>query len=338
MRIAFFWLALSLSLALAGFRPAAALEPQFSSPERLMQWTFTYRSHEEVERVPTAVRAMFDLGLLRDEEKAGFFLGFIAGTLRVNPEKADWLVTKMFPLPAKEQGIIIKAIAYSGLPGWPVMLQRFGERMPERKGLIEDFLSGREPTLLEAPWEKGPPLLYTLWGYYVATGYYEPVRRVIETLRWSQSKDDEEGWSWGGFKSAIGLTGHEPSLDEVTVGSTAKWTLVSYAEHHRDLVDFYRVELMHQPPEIAGPLQEVLEAARDFEAERVRKEEAAVMEDAKRRSLTKRTPGQKAATVGSVGISAACVVAGATGHAEIAVPCVVTGALYSGAMRLWGGP
>lgn len=338
MRVAFSGLAVLLSLALAGLRPATALEPQFSTPERLMQWTFTYRSHEQVQRVPAAVRAMYELGLLRDEEKAGFFLGFIAGTLRVNPEKADWLVRKMFPMPAKEQGIIIKAIAYSDLPGWPVMLQRYAERMPEREMLIEDFLSGREPTLLKAPWDKGPPLLYTLWGYYVATGYYAPVRRVIETLRWSKSKNENGGWSWSSIKSAVGFSGDKPSLDQVTIGSTAKWTLVSYAEHHRDLVDYYRAEVLYQPPEIAGPLREVLEAAERFEAERVRKEEATLMEEAKRRELGKRTPGQKAATAGSVGIATACVVAGATGHPEIAVPCVVTGALYSGAMKLMGRP
>ncbi len=334
-------LSCALAIALsAGLQPAAALEAQFSTPERLMQWTFTYREHPQASKVPVAVHAMRTLGLLRDEDKTGFFIGFIAGTLAVNPKRAESMVAKMFPMPAKEQGVIIKAIAYSGLPDWPVLMQRFAKRMPERHALIDDFLTGREPTLMSAEWTQGPPLLYALWGYYVATGYYAPVRRIVEALRWSKTKEDLEvrGWSWTGLKAMVGLSDTTPDLDTLTIGSTAKWTLVSYAEHHRDLIDFYRVELLQQPPEVVGPLQDVVAAAEKFEASRVRKEETALMEEAKRKVYARNGSPSKGAYAGSVGIATACVVAGATGHVEIAVPCVVTGALYSGAMKLMSTP
>lgn len=327
-------------LLIACSQPAAALEEQFSTPERLMQWTFTYRSHPDLDHVPAAVRAMRELGLLRDEEKTGFFIGFIAGVIGANPGKAEWLVGKILPMPPKEQGVVVKAIAYSGLPDWPVLLTRFGKRMPERKLLIDDFLSGREPTLLKADWDQGPTLLYTMWGYYVGTGYYAPVRRIIEALRWSASKDEEEesGWSWGSILSSVGWSREEVDLDKLSIGSTAKWTLVSYAEHHRDLLDLYRVEILYQPPEVARPLKEVLAAAEAFEAERVRKEENTLMEEAKRKALVSGVSPSRGAYAGSVGIATACVIAGATGHPEIAIPCVVTGALYSGAMKLMTGP
>lgn len=325
-------------VATASPRPGAALDEQFSTPERLMQWTFTYRSHAQPLRVPKAVRAMLELGLLRDEEKTGFFVGFIAGVLNHNPQRASWLIAHMLPMPPKEQAVIVKAIAYSGLSDWPVLLQKFAPRLSERKRLIDDFLSGREPTLLESPWDPGPPIIYTLWGFFVATGDYEPVKRIISALPWS-GKPDVGAFTWKGFLASIGWTDDDSRqivLERLIIGSTAKWTLVSYAEHHRDLLDLYRAELATRPEKVTRPLKEVIEAAERFEAERVRKEELALVEEMKMRLGGPGSQGSRAAYAGGVGIATACVVAGALGHEEIAVPCVVTGAIYTGLVKLMG--
>lgn len=341
MRAVVFSLA-AAAVLLAGLAPplraasAPALAPEFSTSERLMQWTFTYLSHPEPQRVPAAVHAMYRLGLLRDEEKTGFFIGFIAGVLARNPDQAERLVAQMLPLPPKEQAVVVKAIAYSGLNDWPVLMRKFADDMPERQKLIEAYLSGAEPTLMTVPWDAGPPVVYTLWGYYVATGYYEPVKRIISTLAWSK-RDDGKDFSWRGVMAAVGFGddgADQIALERLIVGSTAKWTLVSYAEHHRDLLALYRVEQLYRPEKVTVPLQEVLEAAEAFEAERVRKTELAAIEDAKRAIAARGSSGSRAAYAGSVGIATACVVAGATGHPEIAVPCVVTGAVYAGAMKL----
>ena len=98
------------------------------------------------------------------------------------------------------------------------MLQRHAERMPSRRVMIEKFLTGKLPTLAQAPIEKDetwgqklraqmlfvnyfskpardsgldltPDLLDTLWGYYYATGSYRPLSRMILMLRWTKERD-----------------------------------------------------------------------------------------------------------------------------------------------------
>jgi hypothetical protein len=313
---------------------AAAPEPQggFSSPEQLMDWISGYRTHRQPWRVPAAVHAMRQFGLLADEEKAWFCTGFIAGVLGSNPKDGPALVAKMFPMPDKEQAVIIRAIVYSGRPDWRELLEKSSARMPLRRPLIDDFLAGRRPTLMKLPLEDGGSEgIYALWGYYVATGQHEPVVRIIQALRWSRSKDDD-GFS---FRKVFSGWGNDPSaVTKITTGGTAKWTLASYGERDRELIALYRAEYDRQPETIAKPLKDVIEAAQDFESERIRKDQYGAIENAQKQQMSNEAGMTKGATAGSIAIATGCVAATALGQAYIALPCVIGGALYTGAVKL----
>ena len=304
----------------------------FTSPDQLMDWISNYRDHKEPWRVPAAVHAMNDFGLFGDEEKAWFCIGFIAGVLGSNPKDGPSLVPKMFPMPDKEQAIIIRAIVYSGRPDWRELLEKNSSRMPLRRPLIDDFLNDKRPTLMTLPLDTGgSPGIYALWGYYVATGQHEPVVRIMEALRWSKTKADS-GFS---FRKVFSGWGRDPSaVDKITTGGTAKWTLASYAERDRQLLALYRAESGRQPEEIAVPLKDVIKAAEDFESEKVRKDQFGAIEDAQRQKLSQEAGMTKGATAGSIAIATGCVAASALGQAYIALPCVIGGALYTGAVKL----
>ena len=309
-------------------------EPQgaFSSPDRLMDWMSNYRNHKSPSRVPAAVHAMKDYGLFADEEKAWFCTGFIAGVLGSNPKDGPNLIPGMFPMPDKEQAVIIRAIAYSGRPDWRELLEKTSPRTPLRRPLIDDFLAGKRPTLMELPLDTGgSPGIYALWGYYVATGQYEPVVRIMQALRWSKRKG-ESGFS---FRKVFTGWGSDPSaIDKITTGGTAKWTLASYAERDRALLALYRAEYARQPQDIAVPLKEVIDAAEIFESEKVRKDQFGAIEDAQRAQMSNESGMTKGATAGSIAIATGCVAASALGQAYIALPCVLGGALYTGAVKL----
>jgi hypothetical protein len=304
----------------------------FSSPDQLMDWISNYRDHKEPWRVPAAVHAMNDFGLFGDEEKGWFCIGFIAGVLGSNPKDGPALVPKMFPMPDKEQAIIIRAIVYSGRPDWRELLEKNASRMPLRRPLIDDFLNDKRPTLMTLPLDTGgSPGIYALWGYYVATGQHEPVVRIMEALRWSKKKSDS-GFS---FRKVFSGWGRDPSaVEKITTGGTAKWTLASYAERDRQLLALYRAESGRQPEEIAEPLKDVIKAAEDFESEKVRKDQFGAIEDAQRQKLSNEAGMTKGATAGSIAIATGCVAASALGQAYIALPCVIGGALYTGAVKL----
>jgi hypothetical protein len=304
----------------------------FTSPDQLMDWISNYRDHKEPWRVPAAVHAMNDFGLFGDEEKGWFCIGFIAGVLGSNPKDGPALVPKMFPMPDKEQAIIIRAIVYSGRPDWRELLEKNASRMPLRRPLIDDFLNDKRPTLMTLPLDTGgSPGIYALWGYYVATGQHEPVVRIMEALRWSKRKSDS-GFS---FRKVFSGWGRDPSaVEKITTGGTAKWTLASYAERDRQLLALYRAESGRQPEEIAEPLKDVIKAAEDFESEKVRKDQFGAIEDAQRQKLSNEAGMTKGATAGSIAIATGCVAASALGQAYIALPCVIGGALYTGAVKL----
>lgn len=312
----------------------AAPEPQdaFASVDRLMDWISNYRKHKTPSRVPAAVHAMQDFGLFGDEEKAWFCTGFIAGVLGSNPKDGPGLIPRMFPLPDKEQAVIIRAIAYSGRPDWRELLEKNSSRMPLRRPLIDDFLAGKRPILMELPLDHGgSPGIYALWGYYVATGQHEPVMRIMQALRWSKNKDDS-GFS---FRKVFSGWGHDPSaVEKITTGGTAKWTLASYAERDRELLSLYRAEYDRQPEDVAKPLKDVIEAAEIFESEKIRKDQFGAIEDAQKAQMTTEAGMSKGATAGSIAIATGCVAASALGQAYIALPCVLGGALYTGAVKL----
>jgi hypothetical protein len=311
---------------------AQAPAADFSSPEKLMDWMSNYRSHKTPWRVPAAVHAMQDYGLFADEEKAWFCTGFIAGVLGSNPKDGPKLIPGMFPMPDKEQAVILRAISYSGRPDWRELLESTSKFTPLRRPLIDDFLAGKRPVLMELPLETGgSPGIYALWGYYVATGQYEPVVRIIQALRWSKKKTDS-GFSFS--KVFSGWRSDPSAVEKITTGGTAKWTLASYAERDRALISLYRAEYARQPEDIAVPLKDVIDAAEIFESEKVRKDQFGAIEDAQRLQMSNDSGMTKGATAGSIAIATGCVAASALGQAYLALPCVLGGALYTGAVKL----
>jgi hypothetical protein len=319
--------------AFATPEPVQQAEPSasFSTPERLVDWVYNYHAHPTPWHVPAAVRAMRELGLFTDEEKGAFCTGFIAGVLGTNQKDGPALIAKMLPMPDKDQAVLIRAIAFSGRPDWRELLTKFKNHMPLREPLIDSYLSGKAKTLMQVDLSDGPAVVYTLWGYYVATGQYEPVVRIMQALRWSRNKDD------GNFSLKKIFSGwrNDPSaVDKISTGATAKWTLASYAERNRDLLSLYRAEYERQPPEIAKPLRDVIEAAEVFESEKIRKDQFASIEEAQKLQATNEAGMSKGATAGSIAIATGCVAASALGQIYIAVPCVIGGALYTGAMKL----
>lgn len=314
-------LASSGAAVAAGSRAAAVTPsaPRLQSAEDVLLWINNYRLEPEPQHLPAAVKAMAVLGLLRDPDTAGVYIGFAAGVLAGNPDKAGTLAAAMFPLPPEDQGLVVKAIAYSGSPEWKQTLTAFIEQMPARRKLIDKYLFGKEPLLFDMGLDSGPAAIDALWGYYFATGSERPVKRIITALAWSAEKSD---------------------VTKLTIGSMAKWTLASNASRDRHLLRLCRDEMQRkdQPEEIAKALKDIVEAAENYETTRIRKDALAAIEELKRKGPVKEWSWssfgvQSAPTVIALG----CVAATVAGQAEVGIPCVLSGALSSAVAKLWGG-
>src|SRR6185503_20250904 len=217
--VAFAVLASSLALAAPGWatpRPAPAL----TSTDAMLKWINAYRGKPEPDGLPVLVRALSDLQAFKDAESSGAYLGFIARILTIAPA---------------DHWVLVRAIAYSGLPHWREILATFVDRMPTRRAMIDKYLDGKLPTLdqityrpakpgmldkigdalkisgeqkKEVAIEPSPQLIDVLWGFYLATGASTPIERIVKLLPLANDKD---------------------SVDTLTTGSAAKFTLASNA-------------------------------------------------------------------------------------------------------------
>lgn len=312
---------ISLSVAFAvAFSPAAAQErgkrgassgPEITRAEQILKWINDYRHAPEPEKLPDMVRAMGNLGLFRELDSAGVYIGFIAGVIGSDPDQAEHRVARMFPMPPEDQVVLIRAIAYSGLPDWKGLLGHFVERMPARMVLIRKYLYGDGKTLAELEPDDAY-VIDVLWGYYFAAGTADPIRRILTTLAWSTDKNN---------------------VEKLTIGSMAKWTLATNAAREKDLLDILHNEMNTQPIEVRTPLRDVIVAAETFETSRIRKEALASVEELKARGPESARNYAWWGQVGQTTLALGCVAAAAAGQVQFGIPCVVGGAVSSAALK-----
>ncbi|MGE0852394.1 MAG: hypothetical protein AB7O44_22680 [Hyphomicrobiaceae bacterium] len=310
-------MAMVLALAFA-IVPAAAAPPgkrtktDFSSTEHILRWINAYRLKPEPNKLPAAVKAMSALGVFRDMDTAGIYVGFMAGVLQANPKRAEALVTGMFPMPPEDQVSIVRAIAYSDLPDWKDLMLKFAERMPARKGLIDRFVYGKLPTLKQLELDSGTTTLDTLWGVYFATGAPQPVLRIVSILGWAKDQNN---------------------VERLTVGSMAKLSLATNASRDKELLDTLKRAMNREEKDTRVVLQEVIEAAETFEFARVRKDAMAAIEQLKTKGPASVRNTQWWGTAGQTVLALGCVAAGAMGQLQVGIPCVIGGALSGAALK-----
>lgn len=306
-------IALVAALAAPAVMAAPPRKADFSTPQHILGWINKYRTRPEPMQLPQAVKAMSALGLFRDLEAGGIYIGFMAGVIGDNTDKAEKLVSGMFPLPPEDHVAVVRAIAYSGGPDWKALLVRFAERMPARQVMIERHLEDKLPTLDKIALAGNAAALDANWGYYFATGKFATVDRIVETLAWAKDGND---------------------VEKLTTGSMAKWTLANNALQDKDLLDHLKVEKPRKSKIVQGQLAEIIDAAETYETGKIRKEAMAAIEELKRKgpeSVRKLTFWGQA---GQAALAVGCVAAGVMGHVEIAVPCVIGGAASSAALRI----
>src|SRR5665213_4070752 len=346
MRYAAFVATMFLLIAPANAAVTPEIDPR-ASLSVVQQWIYNYRARPDYAHVPAAVRVLFHAQSFKEPENAGIYLGFIAGAIGSNPARAEQLVNSFFPVAPEDEWVIVRAIAYSGLPDWRNLLRKVAPRMPGRKVMIDGYLANKLPTLANIPLEETKPgmlarlrgaftknpfakddkrlkltqtfagnqdLLDTLWGYYFATGSHLPVLRIMQMLPWSKSRD---------------------TVDKLTVGSMARYTLASYAVRDTGLREFLRSELASQPESIKVPLAEVVDAADTVQLGAVRKDALAAVEEFKTKGSDSRQSMDFWGQVGVGAVALGCVSAAALGQVAIGIPCVIGGSASQGLLSFW---
>ena len=285
----------------------------FRTREQVLNWISVYREDAEPHKLPAFVKAVARLRLLEDDQRSGIYFGFVAGILADNQTKAAEFAADMFPLRPENQIIVIRSLAYSGLPQWKKILSGLTERMPARKKLITTYLFGKGKTLEQISFKEGPQVLDAWWGFYFATGSYHPALKIVSALKWA---------------------GEENNLELLTVGSMAKWTLATNASRDKYLLDFLREEQAHQKGAVKTHLREVVLAAENYEVGKLRRKTLATIEKLKKNGPVTWKKWAWWGKAGQLAMTAGCVAASALGQVQFGLPCVLGGAASTGLLQL----
>jgi len=336
--------AVLVSAALSGVfaAPAAAATPAnaaLNSTDAMLKWINAYRGKPEPDALPVLVRGLSDMQSFKDPESCGAYIGFIAGVLGANPDHAGTLIERMLSIQPADHWVLVRAIAYSGLPNWKVLLVKYADRMRTRSGMIDKYVDGKLPTLDQISYQNAKPgmidkikgafsfgeaprkpvaldpnpeLIDVLWGYYLATGSYQPVGRIIKLLPLANDKDN---------------------VDSLTTGSAAKFTLASNAVRDLHLLAMLKRAVKGQPEDTARILTDVIDTAETVDTVRMRKESLAAIEELKQKGPNSKRELSGWGQVGQGALSMGCVVAAATGQIELGIPCVIGGAAYSAGLQ-----
>lgn len=335
-------LAAALALSAASIAPAAAAPPPaaaFTSNTALLKWINAYRHRPQPDALPAVVHALSGMQAFKDAESSGPYVGFIAGVLGSNPARAEDLIAKMLPIDPADHWVLVRAIAYSGLSNWKELLATFVDRMPTRRPMVDKYLDGKLPTLEQIDYkpakpgvfdklgttlhitkerekpvalEPTPELIDVLWGYYLATGSYTAIGRVIKFLPLSDDKDN---------------------VDNLTTGSAAKFTLASNAVRDTELLQMLKWSDKSQPKEVKVVLDDVIETADTVDTVHMRQESLAAIEELKQKGPNSKRELSGLGQIGQGALSMGCVVAAATGQIELGIPCVLGGAAYTAGLQ-----
>jgi hypothetical protein len=337
-----------------GLLTSASAETQLqidpSHPELGLKLIKEYRAKPDAKSVPGLIRALSERNAFKDPETSGVYVGFLAGVLGANPKSAKSLIAEILPLPFEDQWLLIRAVAYSGLPNWRDLMWDLSNKLPDRQLLTEYYLTGKLPTLEDVPLEPAQPtamdkfkriferetytgdrkkerqpltfatspeLIDTQWGFYFATGKDASIGRLVTLLPWTNERD---------------------SVDKLTIGSMAKFTLAANAAYDVKLLGILKRLSPQQSKKIQPILGEVIEAAETADTGRIRKEALAAVDE-----LRKKGPGSRRdiawwGELGQTAISMGCLGAAVAGQAEFGIPCIVGGAVSTATLRYFASP
>jgi hypothetical protein len=322
----------------------------FGSTEAGLKWIKEYRAKPDPKSVPALIRMLSERGSFKEPEASGLYVGFLAGVLGSNPRSAKFLINQTLPFPYEDQWLLIRAVAYSGLPHWRDLLKDLAVRLPDRRLLVEHYLNGKLPTMdkvrleperpksfdkvrrifkretyfgpkkepvRDVTFATNPELIDTQWGLYFANGKDPPLERIMALLPWSTERDN---------------------LEKLTIGGMAKFTLTANAARDATLLRAMKRLTLRQSNAVQPLVDEVIEAAETADIGRIRKEALAGVEELRRKG-----PGSKRdiawwGKVGEVSLSLGCLGAAVTGQVEFGIPCVVGGALSTAALRYFASP
>ena len=264
------------------------------------------------------------------------------------PAKAEQLIASFFPVPPEDEWVIVRAVAYSGLPDWRNVLRRLAPRMPARQVMIDSYLAGKLPTLTEIPLEETKPgMMDKLRGTFTRNPF---------------AKEEQEGQHDADLRRQPGSAGYVVGIlfcDRLAYADPAHRADAALEQEprHRRQADgrqhgaLYAGKLRdprRQPARVSAQRAwrgsrsrsrrrsaEVVEAADTVQIGALRRDALAAVEELKAKGSDSRRNLDFWGQVGVGAVALGCVSAAALGQVAVGIPCVIGGSASQGLLSFW---
>ncbi|WNM58287.1 hypothetical protein [Candidatus Nitrospira allomarina] len=200
-----------------------------------------YYLNPEPEKIFSAIQYLSDHNILDDNKAFPPTLGFLSGIFNENESQVTQWMESSNTLPDSKYRVLVLSLWYANLTNSKTRVHGI---LQKRQALMDDFnifFESNPISVTEIPLEKGPWVLDSLWGNFMATGKKEPVARIIEALPWFNVKGD---WN------------------RLMIGKAAAWSLTSNAIQHKKVIDICEIERINQTQDIADKLDKIVTTAR----------------------------------------------------------------------------
>lgn len=234
-----------LLAALCSFNTGTA--PQ--SERDFSKWMTYYYLHPEPASIAPAIKYAFASHLIDDVQRSGpAVFGFIAGTVKKNPELADSLIREFSSFNEAQYALLLVGIWYADLPHdrSRKIVAKALERYPALKKNYP-FLMQPSVDLLTVSPKRGVWVLDALWGNFMATGDQRPVINIISVLPWMDESKKSEVIAMG-----------KPGLYLMAVSGAAKWSLTSNAQQHPRVLAICEAQISVQAEPAATQLRAIV--------------------------------------------------------------------------------
>ena len=326
MRSVAFFLAFLVFVQSASATTSQEIDPR-ASLGVVQQWIYNYRAKPDYGHIPAAVRVLFHAQTFKEPENAGIYLGFIAGAIGVEPGEGRATRQQLLP----------------GAGG-----RRMGDRPRDRlfrtAGLAQPVAQGRAENAGTAGDDRrlsrrqAADAVRHSAGRKAARHDRQGARACSpripspRTTRRCKSADHFRQQS-GSARHAVGLLlrdrlasadrahhrrccpgakSHD-TVDKLTVGSMARYTLASYAVRDTGLREYLRERTQGAADAVKVPLTEVIEAADTVQLGAVRKDALAAVDELKAKGSDSRRNLDFWGQVGVGAVALGCVSAAALG-------------------------
>lgn len=184
------WLAGMLMLACmcAIAKPPAEM---VTKGDELVGWMERYYLKPTPSLFIVKLKSASDQGVLAEQFRWNTLIGFIAGVIKNNPQLSTPLADLIVQVPDKERQPLLMGLFYGGHQKSSQALQQLSGKLPAYKNGIERFLSQPIADVTKMfPLEDNAGAIDVNWGYFMATGEFKPLQRIMSAMPWRHLKDD----------------------------------------------------------------------------------------------------------------------------------------------------